>query len=156
MELKTYQLRTLDAFSHWLEVLKEAQNESGTAVEALRRTEVDISILNEVGNYPKTAWKKLKEDGGLAESAGEYVNRTDEAGRPIPHICFKVPTGGGKNLARRRRFGTPPSANRADIMDCAEQGYLQPNPSRPLESGAPVSSNVGAGKWGPRQNVRKG
>ena len=98
MELKTYQLRTLDAFSHWSEVLKEAQNESGTAVEALRRTEVDISILNEVGNYPKTAWKKLKEDGGLAESAGEYVNRTDEAGRPIPHICFKVPTGGGKTL----------------------------------------------------------
>jgi type III restriction enzyme len=98
MELKTYQLTALEAFSHWLEVLKEAQNESDTAVGALRGTGVDISILNEVGNYPRTAWKKLKEEEGLAESAGEYISRTDEAGRPIPHICFKVPTGGGKTL----------------------------------------------------------
>ena len=37
-------------------------------------------------------------EGGVAESAGEYVNRTDGGGRPIPHICFKVPTGGGKTL----------------------------------------------------------
>ena len=49
-------------------------------------------------NYPKTAWKKLKEEGGLAASAGEYIDRTDGAERPIPHICFKVPTGGGKTL----------------------------------------------------------
>ncbi len=34
----------------------------------------------------------------MAASAGEYVSRTDDAGRPIPHICFKVPTGGGKTL----------------------------------------------------------
>ena len=27
-----------------------------------------------------------------------HVNRTDGGGRPIPHICFKVPTGGGKTL----------------------------------------------------------
>ncbi len=98
MELKTYQLTALEAFSRWLEVLKEAQNESDTAVGALRGTGVNISILNEAGNYPRTAWQKLKEEGGLAESAGEYINRTDEAGRPIPHICFKVPTGGGKTL----------------------------------------------------------
>ena len=34
----------------------------------------------------------------IAGSAGEYVDRTDDANRPIPHICFKVPTGGGKTL----------------------------------------------------------
>ena len=98
MELKTYQLTALEAFSHWLEVLKEAQNESNTAVGALRGTGIDISILNEAGNYPRTAWQKLREEGSLVESAGEYISRTDEAGRPIPHICFKVPTGGGKTL----------------------------------------------------------
>ncbi len=98
MELKTYQLRTLDAFSHWLETLKDAQNESDTAIEALEGMGVDVSILNEARNYPKTAWKKLKEEGGLAASAGEYIDRTDGADRPIPHICFKVPTGGGKTL----------------------------------------------------------
>ena len=26
------------------------------------------------------------------------MSRSDDAGRPIPHVCFKVPTGGGKTL----------------------------------------------------------
>ena len=98
MELKTYQLSTLDAFSRWWEVLKDAQNQSDTAVEALRNTGVDISILNEAQNYPQAAWNTLKESGEVARSAGDYVPRTDDANRPIPHICFKVPTGGGKTL----------------------------------------------------------
>ena len=96
IELKTYQLHTLDAFSRWLEVLKETQIQSETAVQALKQAEVDIP--NEIHNYPKTAWEKLKGSGEVAGSAGEYVSRTDGADRPIPHICFKVPTGGGKTL----------------------------------------------------------
>ena len=40
----------------------------------------------------------MAETGGVAKSAGEYVSRTDEADRLIPHICFKIPTGGGKTL----------------------------------------------------------
>ena len=47
---------------------------------------------------PKTAWQTLKANGGVAATASEHVDRTDEANRPIPHICFKVPTGGGKTL----------------------------------------------------------
>ena len=47
MELKMYQLNALDAFSRWLEVLEEAQNNSDAAVEALRGTGVDISVLND-------------------------------------------------------------------------------------------------------------
>ena len=96
MELKTYQLRALDAFSHWLEVLKDAQNKSETAIEAW--PEAAGEIPDAVHNYPLKAWEALKGEGGVAESAGGYVNRTDGAGRPIPHICFKVPTGGGKTL----------------------------------------------------------
>ena len=96
MELKTYQLHTLDTFSRWLDVLKETQIQSETAVQALKQAEVDIP--NEIRNYPKTAWEKLKSSGEVAGSAGEYVTRTDGADRPIPHICFKVPTGGGKTL----------------------------------------------------------
>ena len=96
MELKTYQLRALDAFSRWLEVLKDAQNKSETTIKALKQLEVEVP--DDIRNYPKTAWQTLKENGGVAESAGEYMNRTDGGGRPIPHICFKVPTGGGKTL----------------------------------------------------------
>ena len=40
----------------------------------------------------------MAQSGGVAETAGEYASRTDDAGRPIPHVCFKVPTGGGKTL----------------------------------------------------------
>jgi type III restriction enzyme len=96
LELKMYQRSALDAFSRWLESLKEAQSESEVAIEALEQA--GVNIPNEHRNYPKTAWQKLRENGGVAESTGEYVDRTDGANRPIPHICFKVPTGGGKTL----------------------------------------------------------
>ena len=98
MELKEYQRGALDAFSRWLETLEETKRDSETVIEALKKTPVDVPIPDEFRNYPKAAWKKLKESGGVAATAGEYVDRTDEADRPIPHICFKVPTGGGKTL----------------------------------------------------------
>ena len=98
MELKVYQRNALDAFTRWLETLEETQRELETAIAALEQTSVNIPIPDALRNYPKAAWQKLKEDGGVAATAGEYVERTDEADRPIPHICFKVPTGGGKTL----------------------------------------------------------
>ncbi len=98
MELKIYQRNALDAFTRWLETLEETQRELETAIAALEQTSVDISIPDALRNYPTAAWQKLKENGDVAATAGEYVERTDEADRPIPHICFKVPTGGGKTL----------------------------------------------------------
>ena len=96
MELKTYQFRTLDAFSRWLEALEAAQNESEAAIEAWPEAAGEIPDV--VRNYPLKAWEALRVEDGVAATAGEYVNRTDDADRPIPHICFKVPTGGGKTL----------------------------------------------------------
>ena len=96
MELKEYQSRTLEAFGRWLEALDMARVQSETSVVALRSIGVDIP--EDVRNYPKTAWGNLAETGNVAESAGEYVDRTDEADRPIPNVCFKIPTGGGKTL----------------------------------------------------------
>ncbi len=96
MELKTYQFSALEAFSRWLETLAEARNQAEIAIEAW--PEAAGEIPDAVRNHPKTAWEALKTAGGVADSAGQYVDRTDEANRPIPHICFKVPTGGGKTL----------------------------------------------------------
>ena len=98
MELKEYQRGALDALARWLEVLEEAQRDSETLIEAFQQTPTNIPIPDEIRNYPKIAWKNLAENDGVAATAGEYVDRTDEANRPIPHICFKVPTGGGKTL----------------------------------------------------------
>ena len=97
MELKVYQQNALDAFTRWLEALSEAENTSKTAIEALKQAGVD-SIPAELHNYPQNVWQNLKQNDGVAPTAGDYVTRTDDANRPIPHICFKVPTGGGKTL----------------------------------------------------------
>ena len=96
MELKDYQTRTLDTFTQWRNELAAAQVRSETAVEALQQLDVDIPP--EIRNYPKTAWQKLATAGEVAYSSRPYVDRTATAGFPIPHTCFKVPTGGGKTL----------------------------------------------------------
>ena len=96
MELKTYQSRALDAFNRWLDALNSAREQSTAAIGSW--PEAAGAIPDAVKNYPRLAWEKLKKGGGTANSAAAYVDRTDEANRPIPHICFKVPTGGGKTL----------------------------------------------------------
>ena len=98
LELKEYQRGTLDTLTRWLEALEDAQRDSETTIELLQQRQIDTAIINELRNYPKAAWQKLKENGGVASTAGEYIDRTDGANRPVPHICFKVPTGGGKTL----------------------------------------------------------
>ena len=96
MELKVYQQNALDAFSRWLEALEEARNNSEKAIEALKV--VDADIPDALRNYSQKAWQDLKQSDDVAPTAGDYVTRTDDAKRPIPHVCFKVPTGGGKTL----------------------------------------------------------
>ena len=79
MELKEYQENALAAFVRWREALERARNENAL-------------------NYPRQAWESLARTGGVAYPKLSYIDRTDDAGRPIPHLCFKVPTGGGKTL----------------------------------------------------------
>ena len=96
MELKEYQYRTLDAFDRWRRALDEAREESRRQTAAL--VEAGASVPPEIGNFPRTAWNRLADAEEVARSAGPHVDRVDGAGRPIPHVCFKIPTGGGKTL----------------------------------------------------------
>ena len=96
MELKDYQAAALESFVRWRDALADERAKSETAIAALEGVGADVP--DDVRNYPKSAWRRLAQSGGVAESAGEYASRTDDAGRPIPHACFKVPTGGGKTL----------------------------------------------------------
>ncbi len=98
MELKEYQVNVLDAFTRWLDALTLAREQSETGFKVFRDAALDIPLPNEIGNFPKNAWRKLAQAGGVADEKVSYVDRTDDTGRPIPHICFKVPTGGGKTL----------------------------------------------------------
>lgn len=96
MQLKEYQIRTLETFERWLRALSEAEEDARDDVE--RRTYRGRPVLPEHRNYPRHAWEQLATEGELPPGAGAYVERQDGVGRPVPHICFKVPTGGGKTL----------------------------------------------------------
>ena len=96
MELKEYQHRTRDAFDRWRKALEEARAEATRQVAALEAA--DTPVPDEIRNYPRSAWDKLAEAGELPPGTRVHVDRTDGAGRPIPHVCFKIPTGGGKTL----------------------------------------------------------
>ena len=96
MELKDYQSRTLDVFTRWWNELKAAQLRSEQTVTALEQ--LGMEVPPESRNYPRSTWEKLAKDAAVALGSESYVDRTASAGFPIPHICFKVPTGGGKTL----------------------------------------------------------
>ena len=96
LELEEYQTGALDAFVRWRDALAEAERKSQDGIAALEKA--GVAAPDELRDYPKAAWKELAHAGGVAAAAGDYVSRTDEAGRPIPHVCLKLPTGGGKTL----------------------------------------------------------
>ena len=96
MELKEYQRRTLDLFTRWWNELRAEQLRSESIASALEQ--MGEEVPPEIRNYPKATWEKLSADAEVASGSESYVERTASAGFPIPHICFKVPTGGGKTL----------------------------------------------------------
>ena len=100
MELKDYQTKTLNAFSRWLETLGQARRESIEDREYYESR--GRAIPEATRNYPRVAWNHLEEAGEVADPTRPYVDRTDDAARPIPHVCFKFP------LVGARRYWLPP------------------------------------------------
>ncbi len=104
MQLKTYQQNTLEQLDRWLEALKTAQLTCEKAAKALE--ESGIEVPEELKNYPRSAWKSLKNQNVLPAVQKQdgppevpaYILRTAASGEPVPHVCLKVPTGGGKTL----------------------------------------------------------
>ncbi len=103
MQLKTYQQTALDQLDRWLDALKTARKDTADAEEfyAAKKKPVPENLKN----YPLAAWETLKDqkylpgipqDGHIEIPA--YIPRTATSGEPIPHVCLKVPTGGGKTL----------------------------------------------------------
>jgi len=82
--LKDYQRQTLDAVQAWLQALAVARAKR----EKLR--EVDPDLVPGY-DFPAQAWTKM---GGPRA----YIPRKTGAGEPLPFVCLKIPTGGGKTL----------------------------------------------------------
>ena len=56
-------------------------------------------VPDDTRNYPKSAWQRLAQSGGVAETAGEYASRTDDAGEADPPRLLQGADGrGGKTL----------------------------------------------------------
>lgn len=125
MELKDYQQQALNTLDRYLDALKEARQ------QAVELTTLDLNTLpavvrestrdavRQAENYPHIAWENLREAfvlPGIPNAQGqdlipEHISRESAAGEPIPHVCLKVPTGGGKTLlgveaVRHLKLGT--------------------------------------------------
>lgn len=101
MELKDYQRRVIERYDDYLKALYAERQKAEKAIKALEDAGVDIP--DGMGDWPKNAWKQIetvlprvKTPMGL--KIPEYMPRHDARGRSVPHVCLKVPTGGGKTF----------------------------------------------------------
>ncbi|EGR2287801.1 restriction endonuclease subunit R [Vibrio parahaemolyticus] len=102
MELKDYQIGVLKKFDHYLQTLGSCKEEAEDFV-AFQKMKGKGARL---ADYAKETWEKLVEERRidfLRTANGQmvsppYVTRFDGLDRPIPNVCLKVPTGGGKTL----------------------------------------------------------
>ena len=86
MELKEYQQQTLNRLKEYLEAL---ETYAATA-RRLAQEHIDIDVFEQ-------AWYKVTQKRN-------YQTRKNGLGEPIPQICLKVPTGGGKTLLATLRY----------------------------------------------------
>jgi type III restriction enzyme len=97
VELKEFQSEALARLTEYAEELAK-QREKALAVEQLKAAQPELEI--EVSDFSRKAWQQLQALGKLPGGSAqrEYSSRADGTGRPIPNVCLKVPTGGGKTL----------------------------------------------------------
>ena len=100
ISLKRFQTETLDTLGRYLDECKRHAAQGEAAWQSLRATEHMEEAAREASDFPKRAWSALKRASVLpsAYAGHPHSSRFDGAGRAIPNVCLKVPTGGGKTL----------------------------------------------------------
>ena len=93
MELNRYQEESLDRFGRWLGVLKEKKHNAEELASVLKKSGMEVPNIS---SYPAEAWKAMAKVEDVADAY--HVDRFYCDMIPIPHVCFKIPTGGGKTL----------------------------------------------------------
>jgi len=102
MQLKDYQNDVLASLSRYLQLLSECRAEAEEFLEFKLGKGRDATL----DDYCRTVWEKLHAEKALPLArdknghpvAPQYVPRIDGMRLPVPNICLKVPTGGGKTL----------------------------------------------------------
>ncbi len=109
-DLKDFQTRTLNKLGGYLSQLASSRTQSDKALTATAQIEAMENmpeVRQALTDFPKTAWDALRKACALppAFATRSHSSRFDGAGRAIPNICLKVPTGGGKTLMAAASVG---------------------------------------------------
>ena len=107
VQMKKFQGETLEQLDAYLVELKKHKQQSDAVAQALRAMEGVEDTLREAADFPKKAWSALQKALRLppAFAAQPHSSRFDGAGRAIPNVCLKIPTGGGKTLLAAASVG---------------------------------------------------
>lgn len=104
IQMKPFQSAVLEQLARYLDELKKHEAQSLAAVSALKAMEGMEDLTHEAADFPKKAWAALKQRHALPPAFAEqphssrWTGELRGAGRAIPNVCLKVPTGGGKTL----------------------------------------------------------
>ena len=104
-QLKVFQTRVLGQLGGYITELKKHRTQADKAANALRAADVDVP--EEIVDFPKKTWTALKTQNALPPAFADqpHSSRFDGAGRAIPNVCLKIPTGGGKTLLAAASVG---------------------------------------------------
>ena len=101
MELKEYQQNASDRLDVWLETLGKERKKADDNVKQLPAS-IAADLRAQAADYPRYTWGAMAERRELPDSVlqrdAPYTSRTMGSGDPLPHVCLKIPTGGGKTL----------------------------------------------------------
>jgi type III restriction enzyme len=106
MKLKDYQNVVLDDLSAFLAALQAKRQEAEEFVQFEKSKGRSVAVGDCRRDYCRATWDALNaerklprvKDGHDLQIPLHYIGRKDGMERPVPNVCLKVPTGGGKTL----------------------------------------------------------
>lgn len=106
--LKGFQSDALGALSAYLAELTRQQAQAAQAAQVLKASEGLEDLARQAADFPARAWAAMAKHGKLPPAYAErtHSSRWSGAGEPVPNVCLKVPTGGGKTLLAAAGVGS--------------------------------------------------
>jgi type III restriction enzyme len=99
VRLKDYQNGALDTLSAYLKILRAEHDKRGQELADIEKLPEATRerVMAVLGDPVAVAWDEARKTG-VAASPDPWRPLADGAGRSVPHVCLKLPTGGGKTL----------------------------------------------------------
>ena len=107
VQMKKFQGETLEQLDCYLAELKKHQAQFEKNRAQLMVMDGMEDLRREAADFPKKTWGELRKAQQLPAAFADqpHSGRFDGAGRAIPNVCLKIPTGGGKTLLAAASVG---------------------------------------------------